>query len=172
MTLLCATDRPRSNTRKVVDKYSEILSSSGVEHRVCLLEEMPAKELLASSYGSPTEALADWAEVYFGSAKKMVVVAPEYNGSYPGIFKLLLDVLPQSTLQGMRVALVGVASGKAGNLRGLDQLTGVLHYLKAEVYSQKVYVPGLHQYLDAEQGFVSRELEQRLQVQLNGFLTY
>lgn len=172
MTLLCATDRPRSNTRKVVDKYSELLTARGIDHRVCLLEEMPARELLASAYGAPTEALSNWASLYFGSAKKLVVIAPEYNGSYPGIFKLLLDVLPQPTLLGMRVALVGVASGKAGNLRGLDQLTGVLHYLKAEVYSQKVYIPGLHQYLAPEQGFVSAELEERLKAQLTGFLTY
>ncbi len=63
---------------------------------------------------------------------------PEYNGSYPGILKFFLDACSireynASFHGGKKAGLLGVASGRAGNLRGLDQLTGVLNYLKISV---------------------------------------
>ena len=56
----------------------------------------------------------------------------------PGIFKSFLDVVPPPKWRGKKVALVGVANGRAGNLRGMDHLSDVLHYLRAEVFSFKV----------------------------------
>jgi NAD(P)H-dependent FMN reductase len=38
---------------------------------------------------------------------------------------------------------VGVASGRAGNLRGLDHLTSILNHLQVDVMAQKSYVSSL-----------------------------
>jgi NAD(P)H-dependent FMN reductase len=38
-----------------------------------------------------------------------------------------------ATFGGKKGAVVGVAAGRAGNLRGIDQLVGILHYLNMTV---------------------------------------
>jgi chromate reductase len=48
------------------------------------------------------------------------------------------------------VALLGVASGRAGNLRGMDHLTGILNYLGAIVMPDKLPISRIGELLDAE----------------------
>jgi len=74
------------------------------------------------------------------------VISPEYNGSYPGALKVLLDALsvnePDLTFKNKKVALIGISSGRAGNWLGMDQLTSVLQYLNMHVFYSK---PALRQ---------------------------
>lgn len=172
ITLVCATDRPKAKTRSVVNKYADLLRQRGIDHRQCLLEEMSWPDLLAGEYGMPSPGLAAWAAENFESSDRLVIIAPEYNGSYPGAFKLLLDTLPQVLLEGKKAALVGVATGRAGNLRGLDHLTGVLHYLKVEVLSDKVAVSVLGKLLNEQGELIDPETIQRLERQLDRFLKF
>ena len=65
----------------------------------------------------------------------LLFVLPEYHGSYPGIAKLFLDLMPSSTFKSKKIALVGVSDGHAANMRGIDHFTGVMHYLRASVIS-------------------------------------
>ncbi|MEN8810965.1 MAG: hypothetical protein ABF272_06200, partial [Flavobacteriales bacterium] len=44
--------------------------------------------------------------------------------------------------------LVGVASGRAGNIVGLSQFTTVLNHVKVEVFSNKVLLSGIDGLLD------------------------
>jgi len=41
-------------------------------------------------------------------------------------------------LDGKKIALAGVATGRGGNLRGLDHLTGIFHYLNVHVMPFKL----------------------------------
>ena len=66
---------------------------------------------------------------------------------------------------------MGLASGRAGNVRGLDHLTGIFHYLGSEVYSKKVYLSQINQSL-SEEGFIQNDLSQRIEAQLKGFVTF
>lgn len=70
---------------------------------------------------------------YIIPADKFLIVAPEYNGSFPGVLKLFLDACSvreyNASFKDKKAALVGVATGRAGNLRGMDHLTGILHHL-------------------------------------------
>ncbi|MCC6838141.1 MAG: NAD(P)H-dependent oxidoreductase, partial [Bacteroidia bacterium] len=58
--------------------------------------------------------------------------------SYPGILKLFFDAIHPDLNRGKKVGLVGVASGRAGNLRGMEHLTGVLNYLGMHVHPNKL----------------------------------
>ncbi|MCF8258212.1 MAG: NAD(P)H-dependent oxidoreductase, partial [Flavobacteriales bacterium] len=82
--------------------------------------------------------------------QRLVMVVPEYNGSFPGILKYFMDACDHGEWEGKKVALVGVASGRGGNLRGADHLTGVLHYLGSEVLGRKVYISQVAQQLGAD----------------------
>lgn len=71
-----------------------------------------------------------------------IVVVPEYNGSYPGVLKLFFDALSidklKETFHHKKVGMVGVSDGRAGNLRGMEHLTGMFNYLKMTVYHNKL----------------------------------
>ncbi|MCB0705176.1 MAG: NAD(P)H-dependent oxidoreductase [Saprospiraceae bacterium] len=78
---------------------------------------------------------------YILPANKFVFVVPEYNGGNPGALKAFIDGCSIRQYKGnfnrKKALLAGVASGKAGNLRGMDHLTGVLNYLGTVVMPTK-----------------------------------
>ena len=49
-----------------------------------------------------------------------------------------MDRISPSKFNNKNSILVGIASGRAGNIMGLDQFTTVLNHLKMEVLSNKV----------------------------------
>ncbi|EEI94383.1 hypothetical protein HMPREF0765_0124 [Sphingobacterium spiritivorum ATCC 33300] len=49
------------------------------------------------------------------------------------------------------MALVGVSSGKYGNIRGVDHFTGVCNYLRMHVLPLKIHVPHIQSELNEEQ---------------------
>lgn len=75
-------------------------------------------------------------------ADRWHLVVPEYNGSFPGILKYWIDALSigraQETFRGKKVLLTGVSDGRAGNLRGMDQLAALLSHLGVIVYPDKL----------------------------------
>jgi chromate reductase len=80
------------------------------------------------------------------------VVSPEYNGSFPGVLKLFLDALSvkdyKKTFSGKRVSLIGVASGRAGNFRGMEHLTGIFNYLNMIVMPNKLPISSVEKVID------------------------
>lgn len=70
----------------------------------------------------------------FDPSSRFIFIIPEYHGSMPGILKLLIDVLDAKTaFKNKKAALVGIATGRAGNLRGMDHLSSVLQHMGVTV---------------------------------------
>jgi NAD(P)H-dependent FMN reductase len=105
-------------------------------------------------------------------ADRFIIVSPEYNGSIPGILKLMIDSCDPDLFKGKKVALVGVATGRAGNLRGMDHLTDILHYLQAEVYSLKQPVSQVKGLVNSEKELVDEATLSVLSKQLDGFMNF
>lgn len=144
ITVICATHRPQNQTLKVVEKYREILEKEGEEVLLLQMDELPSPFLGSNTFAEVTHGLEEVVRQKIEPSQKLVIIAPEYNGSYPGIFKAFLDAVGPEVWRGKKVALVGVASGRAGNLRGMDHLTDVMHHLRAEVFSLKVPISHLY----------------------------
>ncbi len=138
VTIICATHRPQNQTQKVVKAYGKMLESKGVEHQLFTLEELPRAFFEGVPFSGVGSELQDLLDRVIAPSEKLVVISPEYNGSFPGIFKSFLDSVPPVIWRGKKAALVGVASGRAGNIRGMDHLTDVFHHLQIEVLSAKV----------------------------------
>ncbi len=68
--------------------------------------------------------------------------------------------------------MVGVSSGRAGNLRGLDQLTSALHYLNMHVYPNKLPISSIKELVNAEFKLVDEGTLAALKKQAEGFLKY
>lgn len=172
ITIVCTTNRPDSNTRKVAQMYQETLDSLGKPSQVLDLKEVDASWIQDSNYGENVPEFEQVAEKFVRNSEKFVFVTPEYNGGFPGYLKFFMDACDYGDWANKKVALMGLASGRAGNVRGLDHLTGILHYLGSEVYSKKVYLSQINQSM-ADDGTIQNDiLSKEIEAQLKGFVSF
>jgi len=172
ITIFSATNRLNSNTEIVATAYQKLAENQGVETRLFRFSDLPDDFVLSGEFGSPPESFSQVLNEFIAPADKFIFVIPEYNGSYPGIAKLFLDIIHPKTWEGKKAALVGVASGRAGNLRGMDHLAAVLNYLKMEVFSRKIPLSSIDKNLDEEGSISNREYRELLENQLKDFLEF
>lgn len=165
ISIICATNRPKNQTQKVVDLYKSLLEAQGEACQVLGMNQVPADFIVSESYGNRSEEFEGLVSQYLIAAKAFVIIAPEYNGSYPGVFKAFLDANDPKIFAGKKIALVGVASGRAGNLRGIDHLAQVAHHLGMHVLPNLVPISKLHELLDAQGNFVDETTKQVLEQQ-------
>lgn len=156
ITIISATNRPDSTTKKIASAYAQLMEKQGVGSKLFSLELLTPDMKFIDLYGQHSEKFQQLLQEYIIPAEKFVFVVPEYNGSYPGILKLFLDAILPDINRGKKAALVGVSSGRAGNLRGMDHLTGVLHYLGIYVHPNKLPVSSVLTLLD-ENGKIKDE---------------
>jgi len=133
ITLISGTNRSGSNTRQITDVIAEMYRKSGVQTQIYDLCHLPRDVAFSEVFGQRSEAFGKDIEKFVVNVDKFVFVAPEYNGSFPGILKVFLDAVEPRQWYGKKAALVGLATGRSGNLRGLDHLMGVLNYLQMDV---------------------------------------
>lgn len=136
ITVISGTNRTNSECRTFAEKFTAILRAKTEEEiRLLLLEEIPHDWFHPGMYedDGQSPSLVKLQNDYMLPAQKFVFVMPEYNGSYPGVLKLFIDACSvrkyKETFKGKKAAMIGVASGRAGNIRGMDHLTGVLHHM-------------------------------------------
>lgn len=172
ITLVCGTHRPKNVTRRIVDKYRELLEEQGAQVQTFELEELPDNFVFEDSFGRRSTETERILETKIIPAAKLVFITPEYNGSYPGVLKAFLDGVKPGIWKGKKAALVGVASGRAGNIRGMDHLTHVLHHLRVEVFSNKVPISKVDHLLDADGTLSDPETIRVLKQQVEEFIAY
>ena len=66
--------------------------------------------------------------------------------------------------------MTGVADGRAGNLRGMDHMTGVLNYLKVTVLHNKIPLSRINEEIDKEGNLLKEETVKLISNQLDEFL--
>lgn len=152
--ILSGTNRKGSNTRKIAEYVTQVAKEvSSEEVKFLALEDVAPLINLENMYSAddmPKDLVAIQEE-YVLPANKMIILSPEYNGSFSGILKLFIDVMSMrkyaENFKGKSAALIGVASGRAGNLRGLEQLTGLLNYLGMHIYPSKLPISSIEKVL-------------------------
>lgn len=149
ITIIAGTDRVGSNTKKIAEAYSKILLQKNVESKILGLDEVEVYKR--------NEEFATMEKAYLLAADKLIIVLPEYNGSFPGILKLMIDNTDvKNVWPNKKILLAGVSTGRAGNLRGMEHLTGVLLYLKANVYHNRLPLSVVHTLIN-DNGLLSDE---------------
>jgi chromate reductase, NAD(P)H dehydrogenase (quinone) len=172
IVVISCTNRPNSNTLKVSKVYEDILRSKGVSVKILDFCMLPENIAFSDVFGKRSIDFAEIIRDYISNNKKFVFVVPEYNGSFPGILKLFLDCVPPSDWANKDVCLVGVSTGRAGNLRGLDHLTGILNYLKVHVYYNKLPISVVDRIMNEHGKFISDDQINACEAQMKGFLEY
>ncbi len=148
ITLLNATNRPDNRTSIVSETYKQLLITKNIPHRYLNLQQVNGNLMVNQTLGIREPELETIFDNYITQSDKILLVMPEYNGGFPGILKLFIDAMPHGMLSGKKTALCGVATGRGGNLRGMDHLTGILHYLNAEVLPFKLPLSAIMQFIN------------------------
>jgi NAD(P)H-dependent FMN reductase len=149
ITIISATNRPDSITLSVSRAYSEFLTDAGIENQVFTLRDLPADFASEEMYESRQGKSLELVKQYIEGVEKFVFVIPEYNGSYPGVLKAFIDGVAPKQFRGKKAGIIGLSSGRAGNLRGQEHLTGVLHYLKVMVHYHQPKISQIDQLVDS-----------------------
>ena len=145
ITVISGTNRENNNTRIFAKAYRQILTSQGQEVKYFSLEDLPLSLTVSNVFDFEKNGMQEIVETFITPANRLVVVVPEYNGSFPGIMKLMIDSVHPENFIGKKVMLTGVSSGRAGNLRGLDHLASIFNYVGSEVFSQKIAIAFIEQ---------------------------
>ncbi len=129
--IISGTNRRESFTLRIAQLYQSVLQKKNIQAHVLslvgldLLERNPAVLQLEKEWLLPAE--------------KYIFISPEYNGSIPGVLKCLIDVSDvRKVWKDKKALLTGVSKGRAGNLRGMDHLTGIMHYVGTVVHPNKL----------------------------------
>ena len=172
IVIICGTNRPGSNTRKVTTRVEAHYQSLKVATQTLDLAELPPEIFAPTSYAEKPAAFKKFTDAILAS-DGLVIVTPEYNGSVPGVLKYFIDMLPfPESFEQRPVCFVGLAAGIWGALRPVEQLQAIFGYRNAYVYPERVFMPGIGKLLDASGHFTSPDMEQRLEKQAAGFVGF
>lgn len=170
IVVVSCTNRPDSYTFRVSSAYVNLLQSLGIEAKLLDFRHLPLDEFFKEEYGKPSLKMVEIVEEFVRSQSRFIFVSPEYNGSFPGILKLFIDTVHPREWTNKHACLVGVSKGRAGNLRGMDHLTGVLNYLKMHVYHNKLPISVVDKMIGTEGDFLNDDQKKACLLQLQGFL--
>jgi len=143
ITIVSGTNRKGSNSLKLAKEYQKVLLEKGESAEIFSLEGVNllkrdgAFEKIENEIIKPTT--------------HFIFIIPEYNGSFPGVVKLLFDTSSSHEIWFHKKALLtGNSTGRAGNLRGMDHLADILNFMKITVHPNKLPLSQVNKLLDHE----------------------
>lgn len=163
-TIISGTNRQRSYTEKVAKEYQRLLREKNIAAAVSSLENLDVLK-------RTPEFLTFEKDVLIPTGK-FIFIVPEYNGTFPGVLKAMIDNTDiKKVWYHKKALLTGIATGRAGNLRGLDHLSASLNYLKMDVHHNKLPISVIDKVMD-ENGRLNDETIKVINEQLNEFIKY
>ena len=166
---LIATNRPGSNSAKVAAHVAEIYATKGTTLEVVDLHNLPPEIFHPSSYAEKPSTFASMQES-MTKATGILIVTPEYNGGFPGVFKYFIDMLKfPETFAGKPFAFVGLSAGIGGAVRPVEQFTALIHHLRGIIYPHPVNIPGINSHLDDTGRIKTADILERIEKQAEGF---
>jgi chromate reductase, NAD(P)H dehydrogenase (quinone) len=163
-TIISGTHRIGSHTEKVAAEYRRLLLEKNIDAGILSLKDLDVLHRSAEFLKIENEVLIP--------AKKFIFIVPEYNGTFPGVLKAMIDNTDIVKVWYHKKALLtGVSSGRAGNLRGLDHLSASLHYLKMNVHYNKLPISVINRVMDAD-GHLNDDTLIAIDEQLSEFINF
>jgi NAD(P)H-dependent FMN reductase len=78
----------------------------------------------------------------------------------------------KKTWWGKKALLTGVATGRGGNLRGLEHLTSILHYLRVVVHPNKLPISLVHNVMHGSGDFHDAGTVKAIEMQIDEFIQF
>lgn len=163
-TIISGTNRIGSHTEKVAKEYKRILAEKNIN--------APIVTLLNLNILHRNSEIIKIEDDILIPTDKFIFIIPEYNGSYPGVLKALIDSSDiRKVWQFKKALLTGVATGRAGNLRGMDHLSDTLHYMKMNVHYNKLPISVIDKVMN-ESGQLNAETLRVINLQIDEFIKF
>lgn len=170
--IIVGTNRPDANSRKVAHQLLAFYEAEGTVARILDLADLPLELFRPEAYAVKPAAFQPFADAVLG-ASGLHVVTPEYNGGFPGVLKLFIDMLPfPESFEGRRVAFTGVAAGQFGGLRAVEQLQQLFAYRNAYLFPERVFIMNVGSALGGDGQLADAKLLERLKTQAAGFARF
>jgi chromate reductase len=141
---ISGTNRPDNYTSRALQIVIDELRNSGVDPIV-----FDARMLSLAFPGHPDTEDGQQLRTAVAGTPGVILATPEYHGSFCAMTKLIIENLGfPSVLAGKPVALLGVAAGRIGAIKSLEQLKGVCSHIGAIVVPGSVSVAGVQKVFD------------------------
>lgn len=141
------------------------------------METIPSgiySNLMFTSDGRSSELTEIQDQVIIPS-EKIFFIIPEYNGGIPGILKLFIDACStynrDRCFKGKKIGMLGVATGRAGNLRGMEHMTGVMNYLGAVVMPNRLPVSKVNTLIESDK-IVDQDTLDTIEAHIEEFISF
>ena len=106
-------------------------------------------------------------------ATGVVLVTPEYHGSFSSVMKLVIENLGfPSVLAGKPVALLGVAAGTIGAIKSLEHLRGVISHVGGIVLPLPISIANVQKVFDAKGRILEPPVEKMVRMVATNILGY
>ena len=172
ITLIIGTNRPNSNSAKVARTLLKIYQELGCPVETIDLLDLPEGLFSPSAYENPPVAFQPIVDKVLTTAG-LHIITPEYNGGFPGVLKFFIDRLPfPESFEKRPVAFVGLAAGRWGGMRPVEQLQQVFSYRNAFIYPERVFLPSVHELLNENGAVSDPDIANFLQKQVEGFILF
>jgi chromate reductase, NAD(P)H dehydrogenase (quinone) len=179
ITIISGTDRKDNLTLVLAQHYADVMQSKTTETvKLYSLQDLPPDLYGAEMYKKDT-LTTDFIAVedtFMIPADKLFFVIPEYNGSFPGILKVFIDACSirskMAIFKGKKVGMVGIATGRAGNIRGLEHFTSVMMFMGATVLPNLLPISAFNKVMDADKKIVDEGTLKAIEKQIDEFLMF
>ncbi len=163
-TIISGTNRIESHTEKVAAEYRRILNEKNIDSTIFSLKNVDVLHRNKDFQNIENEILFP--------SQKFIFIIPEYNGTFPGVLKAMIDTSEiKKAWYGKKALLTGVSTGRAGNLRGMDHLSACLHYMKMNVHYNKLPISVIDKVID-KNGRLNEATLKSIDEQLNEFILF
>lgn len=169
--VISGTDRPDSYTLKVANYVMGIYREEHERVELIDIAKLKLGDVAGGDYYKGAPGSYKEAEERVNKAEGLVVVAPEYNGSYPGALKLFIDYWRYpATFEHRPIAFVGLG-GRWGGLHAVEHLQQVFGFRNAYCFPQRVFLSNIRNIF--QEGKVNDALmHELLQTQARDFLKF
>lgn len=165
ITIISGTNRQNSRTLQLATIYHQLFKAYTDQVHLISLENKNVWERSAD--------LLHMEQEYLIPSEKFVFIMPEYNASFPGILKLLLDNSDiKQCWWHKKAMLTGLSDGRAGNLRGLEHMTSIMHYMRMHVLHNKLPLSRIKEEMTPEGTLVHEQTETIIKQQIEQFIKF
>jgi NAD(P)H-dependent FMN reductase len=151
VAVVLGTARENNFSQKVAEIIKNKLQEKDLE--VSFVDV--AEHLFGKTIGSDNERTETWADV-IKEVEGVIFVSPEYNHSYPGEFKILIDSL-YDEYKGKVAGLVTVSAGQYGGVRVAEKINDLLHTVNFLLAHSAINVSNVQKDIDEDR--IEKHLE-------------
>jgi len=169
--IICGTNRPGSRSLEVCQIVQKLYAEQRDEAQILEIADVGLNEMSQAPYSDERpKALVDAID-RVNQASGLVVVCPEYNGSYPGILKYFIDHwhYPLS-YESRPISFIGLG-GRFGGLRPVEHLQGVFGYRNSYIFPERVFLSNIWSVLQ-DGKIVDETMYDLLKAQVKAFSSF